>query len=337
MVWLLLASFLANADETFSIGDAGGTLQLPDGWSRKIANANLGPDQFESDDGVKVITLREQRGLWLHEDDFKGWVAIADSILKANPKMIAAKGTTVSKTKRGSYGRKTYSGTYANVDVSFEVGAYGDRAFGYTVISWSGTDTYGDLQSLLDELPKRISLPPAQTNVSSQRTPIDGFDISLDYPKDLFRVLPKDQSGDAILALQSIDGAVDVYVLTYETSLPVELAIDGSAGKLESVFETRTQTEQEPIRIAGKKGLVQRSQGITANVPASTWTALVPMADGRHLDVRMSSASSLDGREDVWQQLVRSIQVEAREPLNAFPPPATRRPTPTAHRLSPTP
>ncbi|MES2639405.1 MAG: hypothetical protein V4850_07965 [Myxococcota bacterium] len=328
---LLLFASIARADVVEPVGTFGASIELDESWKRDVIAPALGADQFHDDTGL-YMAVTEIRGTFLDAEDMRRRMKQQTLAFESQ----AGKPLTpVNVAERGGvlHAEQQWQLKVRGISIVYDVHIFARGGLAYLLLTWSAEKQALQLRRAGKQLVRRFHMPGADSAWARLATPvveeneIVGHQIRFAYPPDQLGPIDEETRSDAFAGLTSPDNMLSVYFLLESSETGLEGLLDGAVAAASSLTVSVEHTERFDLVIDGRPARVALLDGTAAASPLSAAVAVIPVAEGVFLDVRFVTYGKFASRRALWEALVRTIDVEERPRVDAFPV-VEARPTP---------
>jgi hypothetical protein len=320
---LLLFASIARADVVEPVGTFGASIELDESWKRDVIAPALGADQFHDDTGL-YMAVTEIRGTFLDADDMRRRMKQQTLAFESQ----AGKPLTpVNVSDRGGvlHAEQQWQLKVRGLSIVYDVHIFARGGLAYLLLTWSAEKQALQLRRAGKQLVRRFHMPGAESEWARLATPvveeneIVGHQIRFAYPPDQLGPIDEETRSDAFAGLTSPDNMLSVYFLLESSETGLEGLLDGAVAAATSLAVSVEHTERFDLVIDGRPARVAVLDGTAAASPLSAAVAVIPVAEGVFLDVRFVTYGKFASRRALWEALVRTINVEERPRVDAFP------------------
>lgn len=320
---LLFALLAASPARGEPIGTMGATFEPPPDWKRTTL-PGAPKDQFVGTEGV-FAALTELRVLAHAEADLH---AVLDrSIVGMQSRSPDAKEVGERTFQRLSDGRIALTtqvrAPAGGVEVYYRLLLVGEDTLAYLLFAWGTAHNSAKVDAQMPLLLYRVTWPGEGTEWAAAHAPTtdrfvyDGTPVTLTSRRSLYVPLPPDDESDALLALQTPDHALRVFVLPSGSSDPDQVLTD-VLGMLKEELAP-VEVDRGERAVDGSPARWVRVDCTEDGLPASGVIVAIPVGD-RVLDFRFFAAGRWNpARQAELDALLDAMTIAVRRPALTFP------------------
>lgn len=305
------------------IGSYGANLTTNE-WKRVKLTENVGKDQFRSIAEERFFLVFEMKSVLDRRADFERKIGeTLDRIsgrmsqTELEPEMVLERLDTYTRATR------RFTGTLNGLDLGYQIDllSAGD-GLAYLFLSWSGKSTFDSHSARMDELLASFSLPGEATEhfKKSQITPhrfdFGPYKVELSFQDSIFAPMPDSKPGERYSFIGDED-ELAVHLFVVELEGDIQKALDSvRAAIAEESTQELLQAEIETPAGRGRQLLLRQAEG---EGEIEVAIAVIEIDPERFIDLRMVTNAAIGHREELWQRLLASLEVEREAKVEAFP------------------